>query len=231
MEIKKSPKADLENKRGYFTQIGLIVALAAVIGMFSWSQGERKIEVVQESAPAVETEVVEVTIQEDKRPPAPFKTQAVAISEMLNIVRNDAKIEQTITLLDLDVDQLAADVTKVGGTYTGTETVLDDEPVIVAEEMPTFQGGDVNKFSAWCQKRVKYPQQAIDNGSEGKVVTMFVVEKDGTIKDVQILSNTDPLLNAEAKRVILSSPKWNPGRNRGKAVRVRVTMPLTFKLE
>ena len=120
MELKKSPKADLENKRSYFLEIGIIVALAACIAMFSWSQKERVIEVVEQAPVVVETEMMEVTIQEDKRPPAPMKTQAVAISEILNVVKNDAKIEPTVNILDLDVTQdLAVDVTKFGGTYTG----------------------------------------------------------------------------------------------------------------
>lgn len=114
---QKSPKADLENKRSYFLEIGIIVALAACIGLFSWSQKERKIEnLVQEEVVAVETEMTEVTVQEDKRPPAPMKTQAVVLSDLLNVVQNDAKIEQTMNILDLDVTQdLAVDVGEVRG--------------------------------------------------------------------------------------------------------------------
>lgn len=232
MELKKSPKADLENKRSYFLQIGIIVALAACIAMFSWSQKERVIQVVEQPAVAVETEMMEVTVQEDKRPPAPMKTQAVAISEILNVVKNDAKIEQTINILDLDVTQdLAVDVGKYGGTYTGEAEVQEDEPVIIAEEMPTFQGGDQNSFAKWCAKHIVYPPVAVDNGSQGKVTVQFVVERDGSISRVTVLRGVDKYLDEEAIRVVKSGPKWKPGMNRGKPVRVYIQVPINFVLE
>ncbi len=233
MELKKSPKADLENKRSYFLEIGIIVALAACIGLFSWSQKERKIEnLVQEEVVAVETEMTEVTVQEDKRPPAPMKTQAVVLSDLLNVVQNDAKIEQTMNILDLDVTQdLAVDVGKFGGTYTGEEEVVEDDPVIIAEEMPSFMGGDVNAFSRWCSQHIKYPPVAIDNGSQGKVMLQFVVERDGSISRVTVQRGVDKYLDEEAVRVVKSAPKWKPGSNRGKPVRVYVNVPITFVLE
>jgi protein TonB len=233
MELKKSPKADLENKRSYFLEIGIIVALAACIGLFSWSQKERKIEnLVQEEVVAVETEMTEVTVQEDKRPPAPMKTQAVVLSDLLNVVQNDAKIEQTMNILDLDVTQdLAVDVGKFGGTYTGEEEVVEDDPVVIAEEMPSFMGGDVNAFSRWCSQHIKYPPVAIDNGSQGKVMLQFVVERDGSISRVTVQRGVDKYLDEEAVRVVKSAPKWKPGSNRGKPVRVYVNVPITFVLE
>lgn len=232
MELKKSPKADLENKRSYFLEIGLIVALAACIGMFSWSQKERVIEIAEQEPVVVETEMMEVTVQEDKRPPAPMKTQAVAISEILNVVQNDAKIEQTINILDLDVTQdLAVDVGKYGGTYTGEDEMQEDEPVIIAETMPTFQGGDVNVFARWCGKNIVYPPVAVDNGSQGRVTVQFVVERDGSISRVTVLRGVDKYLDEEAIRVVKSAPKWKPGENRGKPVRVYVQVPIIFVLE
>lgn len=231
MELKKSPKADLENKRSYFLEIGIIVALAACIAMFSWSQKERVIEVVEQAPVVVETEMMEVTIQEDKRPPAPMKTQAVAISEILNVVKNDAKIEQTLNILDLDVTQdLAVDVSKFGGTYTGEAEVEDDTPVVIAETMPTFMGGTVDDFAKWCGKHIVYPPAAQDNGSQGRVMVQFVVERDGSISHVTVLRGVDRLLNDEAVRVIKSAPKWTPGSNRGKPVRVYVNVPINFVL-
>lgn len=232
MELKKSPKADLENKRSYFLEIGIIVALAACIAMFSWSQKERVIEVVEQPVVAVETEMTEVTVQEDKRPPAPMKTQAVVLSDLLNVVKNDAKIEQTVNILDLDVTQdLAVDVTKFGGTYTGEEEIEEDVPVLIAEEMPSFQGGDVNAFARWCGKNIVYPAVAQDNGSQGKVTVQFVVERDGSITQVKILRGVDKYLDEEAIRVVKNSPRWKPGTNRGKPVRVYVQVPINFVLE
>lgn len=232
MELKKSPKADLENKRSYFLEIGIIVALAACIAMFSWSQKERVIEIVEQAPVAVETEMTEVTVQEDKRPPAPMKTQAVVLSDLLNVVKNDAKIEQTVNILDLDVTQdLAVDVGKYGGTYTGEDEVEEEDPVIIAETMPSFQGGDQNTFARWCGKHIVYPPIAQDNGSQGKVTVQFVVERDGSITQVKILRGVDKYLDEEAIRVVKSSPKWKPGENRGKPVRVYVQVPINFVLE
>ena len=233
MELKKSPKADLENKKSYFLEIGIIVALAACIAMFSWSQKERVIEVVeQEPVMAVETEMTEVTVQEDKRPPAPMKTQAVVLSDLLNVVKTDAKIEQSVNILALDVTQdLAVDVTRFGGTYTGEGEIEEEEPVIIAETMPTFQGGDVNAFAQWCGKHIVYPPAAIDNGSQGKVTVQFVVERDGSISHVTILRGVDKLIDEEAIRVVQSAPKWKPGENRGKPVRVYVQVPINFVLQ
>lgn len=234
MELKKSPKADLENKRSYFLEIGIIVALAACIALFSWSQKERKIEIQTEEPVAVETEMTEITVQEDidKRPPAPMKTQAVVLSDLLNVVQNDAKIEQTMNILDLDVTQdLAVDVGKFGGNYHGEAEIEEEEPVIIAETMPSFMGGDINAFSRWCSEHIKYPPMAIDNGSQGRVMMQFVVERDGSVSRVTVLCGVDKYLDEEAMRVVQSSPKWTPGSNRGKPVRVYVQVPIIFTLD
>lgn len=233
MELKKSPKADLENKKSYFLEIGLIVSLALIIGMFSWSQSERVIEMVEQEVVVVETEMVEVTVQDDKRPPAPVKTQAVTISEILNVVKNDAKIEQTLNILDLDVTQdLAVDVTQFGGTYTGEGEVDEDIPVLIAETMPTFEGGDVNKFSrSYVQPNVSYPGAAVDGGIEGTVIIQFIVERDGSVSNIKVFKSANRYLDEEAIRVVSRSPKWSPGMNRGKAVRTYIQVPVNFRLE
>lgn len=233
MELKKSPKADLENKKTYFLEIGFIVALALMIGMFSWSQKERIIEVVEQEVVAVETEMVEITVQEDKRPPAPVKTQAVAISDILNVVKNDTKIEE-VSLLDMDVSMdIAVDVSKFGGSYTGDAGVeIDDDPILFAEKMPSFQGGDVNTFTAWCQKNVRYPAAAVDNGEQGIATVRFIVERDGSVTKAEIFGKRiAKSLEAEALRVVNSSPKWSPGLNNGKPVRIYVVVPIEFVLQ
>lgn len=213
-------------------QIGIIIALAFVIGLFSWSQKERKVEVPVTEDVVVQTEMTEVTVQEDKRPPAPIKTQAVAISELINIVKDNAKIEDKINILDLDVTQdIAVNVKQFGGTYTGEAAISEDEPVIFAEEEAKFQGGDINKFRAWCGKNTRYPEMARDNGVQGTIQLQFIIEKDGSIKTVKILRGVDKLLDEEAIRVIKSSPKWEPAKNRSKPVRIYVNMPYVFNLE
>ena len=104
----------------------------------------------------------------------------------------------------------------------------DEEPVIIAETMPSFQGGDVNAFARWCSKNIKYPSAAADNGSQGKVTVQFVVERDGSVSNITILRGVDKYLDEEAIRVVQSSPKWQPGANRGKPVRVYIQVPINF---
>jgi TonB family protein len=105
-----------------------------------------------------------------------------------------------------------------------------DDIFMIVEDMPTFDGGDVQKFSNWVKERVRYPQIAIENGIQGKVFIGFVVEKDGTVSTVQVLRSVDKSNDDEAVRVVLSSPKWKPGYQRGQPVRVRFSITVNFAL-
>jgi protein TonB len=110
-----------------------------------------------------------------------------------------------------------------GGDGTG-----DEEPLFIVEVMPTFKGGDLNKFRDWVQKRINYPQEAIDKKIRGKVILTFIIEKDGSLNNISIVKGVDPLLDNEAVRTISESPKWSPGLQRGRPVRVRFLIPLSF---
>ena len=113
---------------------------------------------------------------------------------------------------------------------TGEEGLTSDEPFMIVEVPPSFKGGDLEKFREWIQKKANYPQMAQDNGIQGKVYLTFVVERDGTVSNVNIVRSVDPLLDEEAKKTIMASPKWTPGLQRGRAVRVRFYIPLVFTL-
>ena len=106
----------------------------------------------------------------------------------------------------------------------------DDEIYITVEKMPTFQGGDLSKFRNWVQSNVKYPQIAIENGIQGNVVIKFVVEKDGKLSNFQVIQSPDKTLTDAAVQVIQRSPKWKPGKQRNKPVRVTYTLPVSFKI-
>ncbi|MEG1607660.1 MAG: energy transducer TonB [Mucinivorans sp.] len=236
MELKKSPQADLNNKRSIFILTGVAVAMLATCLVFSWSQKEKIIEVAVQEAVAVETEMVEITVQEDKRPPAPIKTQAVTISDMLNIVKNDTKLKQDLSMLDIDMTQdLAVSNTKYGGTYTGPAeaTVAEDTPVVFAEEMPKYDGKDgQTEFSRYCQTNLRYPPIALDNGVQGRVTISFVVEKDGKVTHVEIVRGVDRELDNAAIKIVQEAPnKWTPAKNSGRPVRLKIVMPIIFKLE
>ncbi len=116
-------------------------------------------------------------------------------------------------------------------TNTGYEKQKQYEDVfMVVEDMPTFEGGDVQKFTNWVKERVKYPEIAVRNGIQGRVFIGFIVEKDGSVSNIQILRSVDRSLDEEAVRVVQSSPSWKPGLQRGEPVRVRFSITVNFVL-
>lgn len=226
MEIKKSPKADLQNKRGLLLEIGLIIALAAVIGAFSYTPKEHRIEKLDMEYAPVETEITEITRQPEKQPEAPKKVEVKVIADILDVVSNDTKIDTDVTFIDFDQE---ADV--IQQVAIEEEVIEDDQPFLVAETMPSFQGGDLNTFRNWVQQNVKFPQIALENGIQGRVVLTFVIEKDGRLTNIQVLQTPDRSLSEEAIRVLSKSPKWSPGKQRNQVVRVKYTLPVDFRVQ
>lgn len=106
----------------------------------------------------------------------------------------------------------------------------DDTPFLVADEMPLFQGKDLNTFRTWVQSQIRYPAEALKRGIEGRVVLSFIVERDGSVSTIQLLQSPDRILSEEARRVVSSSPKWTPGRQNGHLVRVRYMLPVDFSI-
>ena len=111
------------------------------------------------------------------------------------------------------------------------EEIIDDEPFLISETMPSFQGGDLNKFRNWLASRVRHPQIALENGIQGRVVARFVIEKDGSLTNIQILQSPDYSLSEEVIRVLNQSPKWSPGKQRDRVVRVTFTIPVDFRIQ
>ena len=100
----------------------------------------------------------------------------------------------------------------------------------VVEQMPSFPGG-MNALMDYLRKSIKYPPVAEENGIQGRVVCSFVVERDGSVTDVRVAKSVDPSLDKEAVRVVSAMPKWIPGRQNGQSVRVKYTLPVTFRLQ
>ena len=226
MEIKKSPKADLKNKRGLLLEIGLVVSLLLVIAAFSYTPEEKRIEKVDLQAPIVEEQIVEITRQ-DQKPPEPHrKVEVKVIADLLQVVTNDTKITTEVDFTEFDED---VEVVQTVGVEE--EVVEDDQPFLIAETMPSFQGGDLNTFRAWVQQNVKFPQIALENGIQGRVVLSFVIEKDGRLTNIQVLQTPDRSLSEEAIRVLSKSPKWTPGKQRNQVVRVKYTLPVDFRVQ
>lgn len=226
MEIKKSPKADLKNKRGLLLEIGLVVSLLLVIAAFSYTPEEKRIEKVDLQAPIVEEQIVEITRQDQKPPEPPRKVEVKVIADLLQVVTNDTKITTEVDFTEFDED---VEVVQTVGVEE--EVVEDDQPFLIAETMPSFQGGDLNTFRAWVQQNVRFPQIALENGIQGRVVLSFVIEKDGRLTNIQVLQTPDRSLSEEAIRVLSKSPKWTPGKQRNQVVRVKYTLPVDFRVQ
>ncbi len=226
MEIKKSPKADLKNKRGLLLEIGLVVSLLLVIVAFSYTPKEKRVEKIDLQTAIVEEQIVEITRQDQKPPEPPRKVEVKVIADLLQVVTNDTKITTEVDFTEFDED---VEVVQTVGVEE--EVVEDDQPFLIAETMPSFQGGDLNTFRAWVQQNVKFPQIALENGIQGRVVLSFVIEKDGRLTNIQVLQTPDRSLSDEAIRVLSKSPKWTPGKQRNQVVRVKYTLPVDFRVQ
>ncbi len=224
MEVKKSPKADLRSWRGVFLEGGLVLALVVCIVAFSISQKDKTIVIQDTGGVAEEIEMIDITQEEIEPPAEPQKQTIAVITDLLEVVKNDTQIEQDFTFFESD-DDIDLDVLEIG-----TEKIEEETPFIVAEEMPSFQGGDLNTFRNWVMGNLVYPTLANEYGISGRVIVNFVVEKDGSLTNIRVLQSPDPLLSEAAIAQLQKSPRWTPGKNRNIPVRIQYTMPIEFKL-
>ena len=230
MEIKKSPKADLERGKSLSILMGFVVGLAVLFVGFEWST--RDVMVVQASegvADIIAEEEVEITRPEDTPPPPP-PPPAPAAAEVLNVVEDDVKLDD-VEIISSEDDASSAQVE----AYTPPAVVEEEEEssqqiFTVVETMPEFPGGQ-GALLQYLSKSIKYPVIAQENGIQGRVSCSFVVNKDGSIVDAEVIRGVDPSLDKEALRVINTMPKWKPGMQRGKPVRVKFTVPVMFRLQ
>lgn len=229
MEIKKSPKADLENKKMLFLEIGLVIALAVAGTAFAISSKPEPEPYTPPKQDVREQEFeMDRTVQEQEQQPEQQKAKTQVLADVLTIVSNDTKIDTPDLLFSDDAsafDDFEFEVEEV------VETIVEEEIFVTAEEMPTFQGGDLGKFRNWVMANVKYPQIALENGIQGNVVVKFVVEKDGKLSNIQVLQSPDKTLADAAVQVLQKSPKWKPGKQRNKPVRVTYTLPVSFQIQ
>jgi protein TonB len=229
MEIKKSPKADLEKGKTMGILMGMIVGLAVLFVGFEWS--EREITIAQDEGVAdiIAEEEIEITRPEDTPPPPPPPPPAPAVIEELNVVEDDVKLEDIEISSEDDANQ-AQQEAYVPPAVVEEEEESEQQIFTVVETMPEFPGG-MGALMQYLAKSIKYPVIAQENGIQGRVTCTFVINKDGSIVDAQVLRGIDPSLDKEALRVINAMPKWSPGKQRGKPVRVKYTVPVTFRLQ
>jgi protein TonB len=187
----------------------------------------------------VQMENLEPPKEEIIVPPSPPPPEAPRVQEVVKYTPP----EVVDTILPLEIQQAATDVLlsqtstdqiEVAGTGNGDDLFDGEygedtnEPFFMVEVMPSFKGGDINKFRDWVLLRTNYPQVAIDNKIQGRVFLTFIVETDGTVSNVTVYKGVDPIIDNEAIKTIESSPKWSPGLQRGRPVRVRFQMSLNF---
>lgn len=228
MEIKKSKKADLERNRAMFLQIGLVLVLAIILFAFEWRtkpSTDQARNLVSETS--YEVEEMQITRREEPKP-QPIQQQKVA--EILNIVDDNVNIDDQF---DFNVEANAETEFKFTGFADDTqEEFVEEQTFYIVEDMPLFNGGDpATEFRKYIQENLKYPQIAAENGISGRVIVQFVVDQRGKVTDAVVVAPVDPALDKEALRVVLSSPAWTPGKQRGKPVKVFYTFPIMFVLQ
>ena len=238
MEIKKSKIADLERTKGTGLLIGYIFGLALMFTAFEWTTRDyvETEPVVYAAYAPMEEEVVPITQPIFTAAPPP-PADAPQVAEILDIVDNNQDIEEekietseaTNTAISGPTGQVTGPV--VAGPIGPAEEASDEGEIFqVVERMPEFPGG-LEALMKYLGKNIKYPQMAIDNNIQGRVYCEFVVNKDGSIVEPKVIKSLDPSCDKEALRVIKAMPKWTPGRQGGKTVRVRYTVPVQFMLQ
>jgi protein TonB len=229
MEVKKSPKASLENKKLLFTEIGLVVALGVVYGGFEFSSRDKQVAVLEDTT-QVNIEEEMVAIQQETPPPPPEAPAIPVLSDQIDIVDDNIQIDDDM-FMNLEDDDTGYEIVDYHEEEVVEEEVEEEAiPFQIVEQKPSFMGGDQNAFSKWVAENIVYPEIAKENQISGKVITQFTVEKDGSVTNVKVLRGVDEALDKEAVRVVKSSPKWTPGRQRDRAVKVTYTFPVIFQL-
>ena len=228
MEIKKSPKADLENKKMMAVLIGLVMALGIMYIAFEWSQNEITVyEEALQGPVEIDEEMVEVTFREETPPPPPPPQPETVLSDIIDIQDNEAEVETT----DFNSEDEADARVEIQAPIAPPEEEEEEQVIhIRVEKMPEFPGGQ-EALNRYLVRNIKYPLLAQENGIQGRVVCQFVVNSDGSIVDIAVVRGVEESLDKEAIRVIKSMPKWTPGRQGGKSVRVKYTLPIRFQLQ
>jgi len=226
MELKKSKKADLESKKVIFVELGLIIALGLVLLGFEWKTYEKaEIQVFERTdVEMVQEEIIQT--KQDLKPPPPPPPKTVTV---INVVEDDVEIEDEIEI-DVEADMETEVEEFVPIEMSDEDEAVEEEIFTVVESMPSFPGGEA-KLYEYLGKNIEYPQIANESGIQGRVFVTFVVEKDGSITDVRVLRGIGGGCDEEAVRVVKSMPKWTPGKQRGKAVRVQYNLPIKFTLQ
>lgn len=227
-EVKKSPKANIETLKLTSILMGIVVAISVLFFAFEWSSETKKLDesiIVQDVSAEEEIEIT----RRDPTPPPPPPPPAPETPEIIQVVEEKVDTRIEINTED-DASKRQLDTYVPPPPPKPKVEEVTEEIFVVVEEQPEFPGGNTAMMK-FLSDNIKYPVIAQENGIQGRVITNFVVERDGSITDVQVVRGVDPSLDKEAIRVIQSMPKWKAGKQRGSAVRVRFTLPVVFRLQ
>ncbi len=227
MEIKKSRRANLEKSKSVNFMMGMVVALAIVFTGFEW--GEKYLNLDTNYAPDRFIDLIEIIDPTRQEPPEPPKPEIIKTPDILTIVDNEKEVEPAKIAPTEDFNDVPQP------EYIPLPEDTRDEPAddyvhVNAEIMPEFPGGNTALLK-WIAENMNYPAVAAENGIEGLVACSFVINTDGSISNVEVLRPKDPSLDKEAIRVLKSMPNWKPGMQQGKAVRVKFSVPVRFRLQ
>lgn len=233
MEIKKSPQADLESRRTQSFLLGIIVVLAALFVALEYtpnlSEGELDADALDDIVKELDLDKLK---EEEERIPLISKPVALVPKtiEELNVVEEDEPVDElnddelmpdkADTELTTDEDEVRPDVMK---------EELDAFDMKVVEQLPEFPGGAV-ALMKWLTKNLHYPALARQRKVQGRVVTQFIVNADGTLSDLKVVESAEPSLDREAIRVLRMMPAWKAGQIDQKPCRTMVCIPIVFKL-
>lgn len=228
MEVKKTIKASLENKRLLFTEIGFVASLLLVYGAFGYTSRDGKTTSMTDEQQAVEVEDM-VPITQETPPPPPDAPKIPVLSDQIDIVDDAIKVDDNM-FVNLEENNSGVQIMNYVEDVKTEEVEEEAIPFALVEEKPKFNGGDANEFSKWVNQNLVYPEIAKENGVQGRVTMQFTVNPDGSVSNVKVLRGVDTSLDQEAVRVIQMSPKWLPGKQRDRAVKVTYTFPVIFQL-
>jgi periplasmic protein TonB len=223
MEPKKSPKADLEKKRGFYFQIGIAGALLMTLVAFEWRSYDRSnYSLGNLEMDDVPEEIIPITKQEEKPPPPPPPPAPV-----INIVEDDVILEEEPDIMETEVTE----DTEIQMVEEKEEEAIEEPEIfLIVEKMPQFPGGE-SALVKYLSSNIKYPPIARENGITGTVYLTFVINQTGKVTDVKVLRGIGGGCDEEAKRVVKAMPKWSAGKQRGKNVSVQYNLPVKFTLK
>ena len=222
MDLKKNPEVNVEKKKHLLFQVGLVTALAVILIAFEWKTFNRSVSSLgQLQVELEEEELIPITQQEPPPPPPPPPPQTTIIE----IVEDDVELEEELEIMETEIDE----DTEIEIVEIAEEVYEEPEIFTIVEQMPSFPGGEAKLFQ-YLGENMKYPAMARDAGITGVVYVTFVVKEDGKIDGVRILRGVGGGCDEEAIRVVKSMPRWTPGKQRGKSVRVQYNLPIRFVL-